>query len=229
MGDDAFTGFPPEATAFYAGLRADNTKPYWDANKAAWERAARDPMRALVAALPERYGPFRIFRPYRDVRFARDKTPYKTQIGAAGEGEGGSTFYVHLSADGLYVAAGYYRFAADQLARYREAVAGAPGDGLPALVEAVESAGFVLGGGAEAPLKRTPRGWPADHPRADLLRLKGLTAGREFGEPPWLASAEAAERIVAAWQSLAPLTGWLDRHVGPSRELPPEIRALIGA
>lgn len=228
MGDDAFAGFPPEATAFYAGLRADNTKAYWDANKATWERAARDPMRALVAVLPEHYGPFRIFRPYRDVRFSRDKSPYKTQIGAAGEGEGGATSYVHISPEGLFVAAGYYRFAADQLARYREAVAGAPGDGLPDAIAAIEAAGFVVGGGADAPLKRAPRGWPPDHPRAGLLRLKGLTAGREFGEPPWLATPEAAERIVAAWERLAPLTDWLDRHVGPSRELPPEVRALLG-
>lgn len=228
MGDSAFTGFPPDAVDFYIGLRADNSKTYWDGNKATWERAARGPMRALLASLPERYGPFRLFRPYRDVRFARDKTPYKAQIAAAGEGEGGTTYYLHLSADGLFVAAGYYHLATDQLARYREAVARAPGDGLPRLVAAAENAGFVIGGGADAPLKRVPRGWPAGHPRADLLRQKGLTAGREFGEPPWLGTPEAAARIVAAWQTLAPLTDWLDRHVGPSRELPPEVRALLG-
>jgi uncharacterized protein (TIGR02453 family) len=225
--NEPFKGFPLEALTFYAGLELDNAKGYWEANKDSWERAARDPMRALLATLPERFGPFRLFRPYRDVRFSRDKSPYKTQIAAAGEGEHGATFYLHLSAAGLFVASGYYHLAADQLARFREAVAGPAGETLPPIVAALEVAGHAVGGGMEPPLKRAPRGWPADHPRADLLKLKGMAASRDFGDPPWLHTAEAGDRIVAAWDAGSPLTDWLDRHVGPSRELPPEIKGLV--
>ncbi len=59
-----------------------------------------------------------------------------------------------------------------------------------------------------------PSGYEKDHPRADLLRHRSLTASREFGAPAWLATKRAKTQIVAAWRSLAPLTSWLDTHVG---------------
>ncbi|GJF06552.1 hypothetical protein PSD17_54990 [Pseudonocardia sp. D17] len=100
-----FEGFGEGAVEFYDGLLADNSKAYWTDQRAVYESDVREPMLALLAALePEFGGPGKVFRPYRDVRFSADKTPYKTHCG-------GYTppYYVQLSADGLMVAAGYYR------------------------------------------------------------------------------------------------------------------------
>ncbi len=224
----AFTGFPPEAIAFYEGLVADNSKQYWEANKPVFERAVRGPMLAIVEAFDEEYRPFRIFRPYRDVRFSKDKSPYKTQLGAYSEGQGGSDHYLAISAGGLFVACGYHQMAVDQIARYREAVAGEDGARLPGLIAEAEANGLSVGGGMEAALKRVPRGYPTEHPRADLLRRKGLTAWVDFGAPAWLETPEAVARVQQVWRDAAPLLAWLDLHIGPSRALPPEARAWIG-
>src|SRR5256884_8720761 len=78
----AFGGWPAEAIEFYEGLEADNSKTYWQENKAVYEELVRGPMDALIAELAPEYGEGRIFRPYRDVRFSRDKSPYKTAIAA---------------------------------------------------------------------------------------------------------------------------------------------------
>ena len=112
-----FTGFPVEAFDFYEGLEADNSKTYWTAHKHLYEACVRDPLVALCELLEPEFGAVHLFRPYRDVRFARDKSPYKEQQGAT-VGDN----YVLVSAAGLFAAGGYYHMAADQVGRYREAV-----------------------------------------------------------------------------------------------------------
>ncbi|TAL12327.1 MAG: DUF2461 family protein, partial [Frankiales bacterium] len=77
-----FEGFPEEALVFYEGLEADNTKAYWTDHKALYDRTVKAPMEALLAQLEPEFGPATFFRPYRDVRFSKDKTPYKTHAGA---------------------------------------------------------------------------------------------------------------------------------------------------
>src|ERR671931_497014 len=114
----AFSGWKVEALEFFEGLEAENTKVYWERNKQVYETLVRAPMEALLAELAPEFGEGRIFRPYRDVRFSADKSPYKTSI-AAMVGEG----YVHLTTGGLGVGCGMYEMASDQLDRYREAVA----------------------------------------------------------------------------------------------------------
>ena len=113
----AFAGWPPEAIEFYEGLVADNSKAYWQAHKEDYERAVLAPMLELIAELSPQFGEGHVFRPYRDVRFSADKSPYKTAI-AATIGRG----YVQLSADGLGAGAGLHMPASDQLERYRRAV-----------------------------------------------------------------------------------------------------------
>ena len=107
---------PDEAFEFYEGLQADNSKAYWTDHKATWETCVRDPMNALVDELqPVIGGDVKVFRPYRDVRFAADKSPYKTNQGAMiNDANGESGLYVHIDADGLLVATGYYQTASDQ-------------------------------------------------------------------------------------------------------------------
>ena len=116
----AFNGWPAEALEFYEGLAADNSRAYWTAHKASYERDVHAPMAALLAELEAEFGEGKIFRPYRDVRFSADKSPYKTAIGATLAGGG----YIQLSASGLAAGRGMYQMAPDQLERYRRAVAG---------------------------------------------------------------------------------------------------------
>lgn len=223
-----FRGFPKEATAFFVGLEADNSKAYWEAHKEVYLAAVRGPMELLITSVEKKYQPFKIYRPYRDVRFSKNKSPYKTQTGAWSEGPEGGGWYVQLGASGLMVAAGYYLMQRDQIARYREAVAGDAGASLAREVRKLESAGITIFGGGEAPLKRVPKEYPTDHPRGELLKLKGLVAMREFGEPRWLRTAEVVSRLEGFWKETAALQRWLDRHVGASRELPPGAREFIG-
>ena len=213
----AFRGFPPEALDFWAGLEADNSKSYWTAQRDLYEAAVREPMEAFLEACAD-LGPFRIFRPYRDVRFSKDKTPYKTHIGAVTESEGGGLYYVQLSATGLFAASGYHGMAPDQIERYRAAVAGDAGEVLQAAVAALEKARYEIGGEA---LKTVPRGYPKDHSRAKLLRHKGVTVGKTFPPARWLHTKAALERVRKVWADAEPLHAWLDRHVGPST-LPPD-------
>ena len=167
-----FTGFPAEAFDFYVRLGMDNSRPFWQANKSVYDTQVKAPLLAALEEL-EAYGPFQIFRPYRDVRFAKDKTPYKENAGAYGEGEGGTGYYLALNATSLFAGAGYYGFAADQMERFRTAVDADPtGGDLAARVAAMEKKGFTVGAISE--LKTAPRGYPKDHPRIALLRRKGL-------------------------------------------------------
>jgi uncharacterized protein (TIGR02453 family) len=207
----AFTGWSERAFTFYEGLEADNSKAYWTANRAAYDADVLAPMEALLSELAEEFGDGKLFRPYRDVRFSADKSPYKTAMGAT-VSRGG---YIHLSADGLAVAVGYHMMAPDQLARYRQAVAeDVTGEQLRRVISAVESQGVDVVG--EEPLKTAPRGYSKDHPRADLLRNKGLITWQEWPVEPWMHTAKAKTRIVKHFRDSHPLQAWLDDRVGPS-------------
>ena len=118
----AFGGWPAEALEFYEGLEADNSKSYWTSHKAAYQDVVLRPMEALTELLAPEFGEPKIFRPYRDIRFSTDKTPYKTHIGATI----GRTGYVQFSADGLAAGAGMWQLDPARLARYRAAVAAEP-------------------------------------------------------------------------------------------------------
>ncbi len=216
----AFTGFPDEAFDFYERLAADNSRPFWQANKGVYEQSVRGPMVALTEALGE-YGPFQIFRPYRDVRFAKDKTPYKENIGAVSESEGGASLYIQMGASGILTGCGYYGMASDQLERFRAAIdADATGSELARLGDAAKGKGQRLGAMSE--LKTAPRGFPKDHPRIEYLRRKGLFAAQEWPLAKWMHTKQVVTRITAAWAVAQDLTDWLDAHVGPSTLPPPD-------
>lgn len=214
-----FRGFPPDALTFYEQLAADNTKPFWQEHRPRYDESVKQPMIALTESLDE-YGPFHLFRPHNDLRFSKNKPPYKTAQGAYGESEAGSGYYVQISADGLFIGAGYYAMAKDQLQRFRASIdADATGSELAGLVDDAVARKYTISAIDE--LKTAPRGYPKDHPRIELLRRKGLIASRQFGTPKWLHTARAADRIRDAWDGAADLCGWLDEHVGPST-LPPD-------
>ena len=214
-----FRGWPADALDFYRGLEADNSKAYWQANKARYEAGVKVPFEALLGELDEEFGPLRMFRPYRDVRFSKDKSPYKTAAAAFGEREGGAGYYVQLSAAGLFVGTGYYHMAPDQLARFRIAVDDDTGEELERICAGLVKKGYELGAIDE--LKSAPKGYAKDHPRISFLRRKGLFCGRTFAVAGWLHTAKAEQRIADAWRGAEPLSSWLDIHVGPST-LPPD-------
>jgi hypothetical protein len=120
----AFPGFPRELFAFFEGLQDDNSKAYWTANKATWEQHVRRPMLALLAELSDEFPPMRMFRPNRDVRFAKNKSPYKLWAGATSESHavGGTGYYVSVSASGMVTGCGAMALARDQLQRFRAAL-----------------------------------------------------------------------------------------------------------
>jgi uncharacterized protein (TIGR02453 family) len=205
----AFTGWPEEALEFYEGLAADNSKTYWAEHKAVYTDKILGPMTELTEELAAEFGEPKIFRPYRDIRFSADKSPYKTHCGAVIGGTG----YVQLSAEGLGAGAGMWQMGPEQLARYRAAVASDDAGGeLEKVLAEIEQADITIHG--HEVLKSAPRGYPADHPRITLLRYKGLTAWKQWPVEPWLETASAKDRLVSFFRTTRPLCSWLTSHAG---------------
>jgi uncharacterized protein (TIGR02453 family) len=204
-----FRGWAAEAIDFYDGLEEDNSKAYWQAHKAVYEEVILRPMEELLSELASQLGPGRIFRPYRDVRFSADKSPYKTTIAATIGGDG----YIQFSAAGLAAGRGMYMMSADQLRRYRQAVDGEPaGLALAQTVAAIRDAGIEVT--SHDRVKTAPRGYPKDHPRIDLLCMKGLIAWRQWPAGKWLATSQAKSRLLEFFTRAEPIQEWLNAHVG---------------
>jgi uncharacterized protein (TIGR02453 family) len=219
-----FAGMPDEGLAFLEDLEERNTKDFFDANKAVFRDQVQAPFAALVEAaagrlrrtVPNLEQP-KIFRIYRDLRFAKDKTPYKTSMSASVPSrpreEGGpgidTGFYVNVGPAGLYTASGLYHPGRPELERVRAAMAD-PDTG--AELEAIVRR--AAGKGLEPwldPLQRMPRPWPADHPRAGLLRARSLVLNRQHERAPWLQTAELLDHLVADWKAMIPFNRWLER------------------
>jgi uncharacterized protein (TIGR02453 family) len=209
------SGFSPAATQFFEDLEDQNTREFWLAHKDVFEREVRGPMAALLDSLPEEYQPFKVFRMNRDIRFSADKSPYKTMHGAA-HGVPGAVYYLHLDASGFMVACGSYMMQPDELERYREAVAAdSSGDELSEILAALRRRRSLrLSPGGPEPLKTVPRGFPRDHPRADLLRQKGLIAMRTRAASELQNGARLRSFVVETFEMCADLTDWLKRYVG---------------
>jgi uncharacterized protein (TIGR02453 family) len=210
----SFEGFPDEGLVFYEGLEADNTKTYWTRNKPAYDTHVRAPLQAMLDELAGEFGPAKVFRPYRDVRFSNDKTPYKTHQGAVitPEGRGVGSWYVQISADGLRVAGGCWRLESDQISRFRRAVADpVQGPLLEKEVARLAEVGFSIDGER---LSRVPAGYSADDDRVELLRHKSLHAGRSWEPAEWLHTRQALDEVRTAWREFGPLNVWLADNVG---------------
>jgi uncharacterized protein (TIGR02453 family) len=209
------SGFSPAATQFFEDLEDQNTREFWLAHKDMFEREVRGPMAALLDSLPEEYQPFKVFRMNRDIRFSADKSPYKTMHGAA-HGMPGAVHYLHLDASGLMVACGSYMMPSDELERFREAVAADTSGGeLEEILAGLRRRRSLrLSPGGAEPLKTAPRGYPRDHPRADLLRQKGLIAMRTRAASELQNGARLRTFVVETFEMCADLTDWLRHYVG---------------
>src|SRR3954453_8691308 len=207
----AFSGISFTALDFYEDLAADNSKTFWTAHKHIYDEQVRAPLLELAAELEREFGPAKLFRPYRDVRFAKDKTPYKTHQGVY---FAESRRYLQVSAAGLYASGGYYDMASDQVARYRRAVAeDLPGQSLVQSIKLATRSKLEVRGDQ---LSRIPTGYAKDHPRQELLRHKSIWLTREFGCPDGLQTPRAKTELVKAWRAMQPVIDWLDKHVGQS-------------
>jgi uncharacterized protein (TIGR02453 family) len=209
---EAFTGFPEAALDFYDDLEVDNTRSFWTAHKDVYESAVRAPMVALTAALEQEFGPAKVFRPYRDVRFAKDKTPYKTAQGAFVACGPSTGYYVQVAAPGVRVGVGFYDASSDRLARIREAIADERrGAELERILARLGRQGWERGGER---LKTSPRGYDGEHPRIDLLRHKSMTLGKSYGFEPVIHKPELLERVRKDWRQARPFVDWVCEHAG---------------
>jgi uncharacterized protein (TIGR02453 family) len=202
-----FTGFPVAALDFYDDLEVDNSKSFWEAHRAVYEDSVKAPMTALCEALEPEFGSAKIFRPYRDVRFAKDKTPYKTHQGAFVPAGPSMGWYVELSPRGVRVGGGFYEASGERLAAIRDAIADdKTGPQLKRLLTKLEKSGFEIGG---EQLKTAPRGYDKEHVRIELLRRKQIIAGKPYGFGEEIQSPDLLQRVRDDWTALNPLVTWL--------------------
>jgi uncharacterized protein (TIGR02453 family) len=229
-----FGGFRPAAFQFLRDLARHNETAWFEANRDLYEREVRAPMRLLVETLdarlagiaPEIVGDPRrsMFRIHRDIRFSRDKSPYKTnagvwlyhrdagrKVGREGEG-GGAGFYFHIDPTTCFMAGGIWMPARPALVRIREAIAVQP----RVLKRLTSAPGFRrrFDGLGEGPkLRRVPRDFPPDHPAAEWLKLQSFTA-RASIEQSVVTSPRLVDRLCRDFDLLVPLVRWLNRALG---------------
>jgi uncharacterized protein (TIGR02453 family) len=220
-----FRGFSPDAIRFLLELRANNERSWFQPRKAEYERLLKEPLEALCMALGERFAARNVplqadagspFRIYRDVRFSKDKSPYKTYVSASFPGVGerlaahGRTEEVHrpggyfsFSPDESYVGGGMWRPERVRLDAWRRLVVDEP-KRLHSVIDAPEFASAFGQLDAEERLKRVPPGFPADHPDAELLKLKDVLFGRRLADEEVL-SEYLPDVITEAFVTATPL------------------------
>jgi uncharacterized protein (TIGR02453 family) len=210
----SFGGFPPDALVFLGELEANNDRDWFKANRRRYDELLVAPASALGEELASAgFGRPHLFRPWTDTRF-RPGPPIKEHLGLAVGYEGAGGFYVELSLDGLLVAAGLHNPAPDQVERMRRLVAdGRSAAPLAKAIATAEAAGLSLN---EPDLVRAPRGYPADHPRIDLLRRRALTVSHRHRLAAWIHRPAAGRRIRSELDAAAPLVRWLRERVGPT-------------
>jgi uncharacterized protein (TIGR02453 family) len=220
-----FQGFPPEALPFLRRLKRNNNREWFLKNKEIYEQKVKAPMVKLVLALGRRMEPFApemsfdpgraVYRIYRDVRFSHDKSPYKTHIAAVFHPRGlekhnCAGLYFHISPAEVEIAGGVYMPQPAQLLAIRRHIAGHHKK-LRSILEAPEFRG-VFGEVWGARLTRPPKGFPKDHPAADLLRYKQLLA--DVSKPPEFAeSPELLAALVKLFRTMMPLVRFLNESL----------------
>ena len=209
----SFTGIPAEAFEFYEHLAADNTKTWWNEHKHEYEQQVRQPLTLLLGELADEFGEAHLFRPYRDVRFSKDKTPIKDHQGGYTSTQDAVGYYVQVSATGLMVAGGWYAPSSAQLKRYRDRIASGQADSLRQVLKLLHQQGWRVEGN---PLKTRPKGIDPDHPDLDLLRFRMLTAERRYPAEAWMGTRKALTRVRTDWRQIRPLVEWLTDRVGPA-------------
>jgi uncharacterized protein (TIGR02453 family) len=221
-----FEGFADAQCRFFKALAKNQRREWFLAHKEEFEKGWNQPMKDLLADLREAIdgaythtdlGEPKVFRIFRDVRFSKDKSPYKTVVagviptkGSAKMMDPPAAIYMHFGTSHV-VASGVYRMDGPSLARYRSAVADdARGTELGKILGRLAKAGFSwehMHG--DPPLKKVPKGYDPDHPRADLLKRKGLGVSYPALPNGRLASPSLLPWLVEHATKAAPLVEWL--------------------
>ncbi len=224
MSETEFAGFRPTLTGFLNELAANNDRDWFNAHKARYDQQVAGPAFAFIRAMAPRLARVSphflartgkvggsLMRVHRDTRFAKDKKPYKTNVGIQFRHERGKDvhapgFYVHLALDGSFLGAGTWRPDADSLWKIRSAIDADPQGWTRARDhEPFRRHGFRLGGDS---LKRAPRGFDADHPLLDDLKRKDFIAICDL-EPEQHLAPDFADQVGRAFAAAAPLVGFL--------------------
>jgi uncharacterized protein (TIGR02453 family) len=224
--DTKFSAFPQETISFYRDLEANNNRDWFMEHKQDYLDYVQTPAIAFIGTMGARLkaiapniiadlrtnGAGSLMRIYRDIRFAKDKTPYKTNLGIIfWEGAGKKTenpgFYFHLAPYGLGLFCGVHMFTKERLAKYRKAVDNkSRGEELTQIMATIKEAGYQIGGDQ---YKRVPTGFEADHPWAELLKYKGLHASISDLDPELITKPEFMDYTFEQWRKMAPLHHWL--------------------
>ncbi|WP_158968789.1 TIGR02453 family protein [Chachezhania sediminis] len=210
---ESFTALVPEARRFLADLSRNNSRDWFQAHKADYDRMLKRPAEHLldtVAARIRRTHDItlkpKLLRAQRDVRFSKDKAPYTTHLHLmwAMDGTAAPGLFFGVSPDHFRVGGGAFAFGKDALSVWRDDLTRADGERIATMIAVLSAAGFTPG---EPELKRVPAPCPADHPRADLLRRKGLTLWRG-PDPAELSDLPAL--LTATFDRLLPVLRYLN-------------------
>ena len=220
-----FKGFPEATFRFLAGITANNHKTWFEQNRADYEAGYIEPAKAFVSAVGpalQAFAPDVRFEPkvggslmriFRDVRFSKDKSPYKTHLDAwfrMGEERGFCRpgFFFRLTADRVMLGAGMHELPKEVVEAYRTAVLdNRKGPALERALASIREAGPYQVGAPER--AKVPRGFDASHPRAELLRHDGLHAGYEVAIPPEARTSAFPEWCARHFQAVSPVSRWL--------------------
>ncbi len=221
----AFEGFADDGAKFWKALAKHNEREWFLAHKKEYEEGWNEPMKALLGEVAEKIDRAfprcdldvpKVFRIFRDVRFAKDKSPYKTHVGGfipvarAGKKttDRPMALYFHVGATERFGAAGHYMMDAESLERYRVAVADDKrGKELERILKALEKKGYRSV--TDEAFKRVPKGYEADHPRAELLKRKHVAVRFPAVPKGMLEKRALVKWVVDATKVSAPLVEWL--------------------
>ena len=217
MSTEDVTGFSTNALAFLKDLKANNNRDWFHRNKKTYEVEIKRPaalfsamMTESLADLTGRPHASKIYRIHRDVRFAKDKTPYNTHIHLSFTPESNvvipPSWFFGLDTEGLTLGAGIFAFDKAGLDGFRKRVAGSDGEELGQILDRLVGDGVRL---SKPELKRLPAGYPKDHPHAEHLRRKGLSAWIDLGDPDQATKTDLVGTCRKSFKRLMPVFDWL--------------------
>jgi len=229
MEQRVFSAFPKEGLHFLQSLKRNNNREWFQKHKSIYEEQVRQPMAALIAALEsdfQRFAPEMVatpkasaYRIYRDTRFSKDKSPYKTHVAAVFPRQGlgkheGAGFYVHIEPAEVFVGGGLYMPMPEDLALVRSEIA----ENVKEFTGIVEGRNFrrLFGRLGGEQLTRVPRGFPVDHPAADYLKYKQFLAARHFSSKVAI-TPRFYRLIVETFRAMLPLVRFLNEPIVRNR------------
>lgn len=210
----SFTGFGKDLIKYYLQLEENNNREWFHAHRAMYDENVAVPLKNLAADLSLDFGPVKIFRPYRNVRFWPDLPPLNEHASLTADAEYNSAFYLRIDADGMLLGAGNWQPSKAQLTQFRAIAATETGARvIRDLLDEMQKHLFELM--TDNALKSAPRGYPKDHPNIDLLRLKSLSLSAHLAPGPWLYSSKCRDKVMTGWQALTPWIHWLRANLPP--------------